>query len=221
MTNDIPFGGSIPRSFNCPHCGAFAFQELFSLGYWSSVADDVRDIPNWEGTRCYSCEQLALWHHKRRVYPLKTTAAMPNPDMPESVKVDFEEARAIADLSPRGAAALLRLSIQKLCIELGQSGKNLNADIAALVRGGLDDGIQKALDIVRVTGNHSVHPGELDVSDKPEQVHALFGLINEIVEQLISKPKRLDALYDSLPVKDRESIHARNERAKPVEEPES
>ena len=61
------------------------------------------------------------------------------------VRRDYEEASAILDASPRGAAALLRLAIEKLCKELGENGRDLNADIASLVRKGLDPRVQKAL----------------------------------------------------------------------------
>ena len=47
--------------------------------------------------------------------PANSTAPMPNVDMPKCVKELYEEARGIVNKSPRGAAALLRLALDKLC----------------------------------------------------------------------------------------------------------
>jgi Domain of unknown function (DUF4145) len=126
-------------------------------------------------------------------------APLPHEDMPEDVKADYIEARSICKLSHRGAAALLRLAIQKLCAHLGEKGASINDDIGSLVKKGLPIQIQHALDVVRVTGNNAVHPGELRVEEKPEVVSALFGLVNLIVENRIAEPKRIQSLYDSLP----------------------
>ncbi len=129
------------------------------------------------------------------VDPLASNAPLPHPDMPEGVSNDFEEARQVLPLSPRGACALLRLGVQKLCVDLGESGKNINEDIAALVKKGLLPQVQQSLDFLRVVGNNAVHPGQLDLKDdEPTALH-LFTAMNLIVEQLISAPKHAAALY--------------------------
>lgn len=118
--------------------------------------------------------------------------------------------RNIATLSPRGAAALLRLAIQKLCAHLGAGGKNINDDIGNLVKKGLPVKIQQALDIVRVTGNEAVHPGELDLKDDVETVESLFRLTNIIAQEMISNPKDIDELYSKLPSSKLDGIKKRD-----------
>ena len=91
----------------------------------------------------------------------RRSAALPNPDLPEDIKRDFEEARTVLALSPRSAIALLRLVIQKLCLHFGLPADNLNDDIAKLAvqqKIGID--VLNALDIARVFGTYSLHPKE-------------------------------------------------------------
>jgi hypothetical protein len=153
-------------------------------------------IQNLFISRCFSCEADAVWIHNRVVHPRVLSAAFaPNQDLDPDIQRDFNEAAAILDISPRGAAALLRLCIQKLCVQLGQPGKHLDTDIAALVKGGLDVHIQQALDIVRVVGNNAVHPGALDLRDDRATASHLFGLINVIADNRITQPARVKALY--------------------------
>jgi hypothetical protein len=118
--------------------------------------------------------------------------------MPPDVRADFLEANEILDKSPRGAAALLRLCIQKLLIHLGEKGKNINDEIGNLVQKGLDRRIQQALDVVRVVGNAAVHPGQIDLRDDKTTAGKLFGLVNVIVESQITQAKHIEEMYDTI-----------------------
>ena len=105
---------------------------------------------------------------------------------------------------------LASLAIQKPCKELGQSGKNINVDIAALVADGLDPRVQQILDIVRVVGNNAVHPGQIDLRDDRATAEMLFGLLNVIVGKTISVPKRIEEVYGALPEHARDAIAKRD-----------
>ena len=135
-----------------------------------------------------------------------------NSDLSTDIKQDYDEARSIANLSPRGAAALLRLAIQKLCIELGGSGDNLNQDIGTLVQRGLSVRVKQALDIVRVIGNECVHPGQIDLNDNPEIAQSLFSLVNIITEKMITEPIQIERLFSSLPAGKLDQITKRDSK---------
>ncbi|WP_374372826.1 DUF4145 domain-containing protein [Dongia sp.] len=172
-----------------------------------------RSMGNLFVSRCMECKELSLWIFDRLIWPTQTAAPKANPDLPAHIIGDYEEAAAILDLSPRGAAALLRLCVQKLCADLGGKGKNLNDDIAKLVANGLDSQIQQALDILRVTGNNAVHPGQMDLKDDRASASKLFVLLNLIVDELISKPTRIKAMYAGLPARELDAIEQRNAKA--------
>lgn len=170
-------------------------------------------LGNFHISRCYNCKKMSLWVHEKLVYPLQKTGATPNQDLPEDILSDFEEARDILYNSPRGAAALLRLVIQKLCIHLGEKGKSIDDDIASLVGKGLNPMVQKALDVVRVIGNEAVHPGTIDLKDDSDTARKLLDVINIIAEQMITHPKSIQSLYDMIPESKKQAIEARNEKA--------
>ena len=179
--------------------------------FWNGAFEDSSsDLCNVSVSECFSCRALSIWIYNRLVHPSVGGAPPANSDLPEDIRLDYDEASIILDQSPRGAAALLRLAIQKLCKELGQSGKNINADIAALVADGLDPRVQKALDAVRVIGNNAVHPGQIDLRDDRATAAMLFGLLNIIAEKLISVPKHIDEVYAALPEAARDAIDKRD-----------
>jgi len=59
---------------------------------------------------------------------------MPNQDLNADIIADYNEACRIYNDSPRASAALLRLALQKLCKQLGETGENINEDIKKLVK---------------------------------------------------------------------------------------
>ncbi len=165
---------------------------------------------NLAASQCFNCKELALWIDDRLCWPVRGEAPLANPDLPTALRDDYDEASSILHLSARGAAALLRLVIQKLCDHLGEQGKTLDDAIASLVAKGLDRRVATALDIVRVVGNNAVHPGKMDLTDNRAIAENLFKLVNIIVEKMISEPKHLDEMYASLPEGARKHIEQRD-----------
>jgi len=147
---------------------------------------------------CSSCDDFTLWVNDENVYPKRTTLPAPNDDLNEDIKALYLEASSILVDSPKGATALLRLALQKLLEQVGKSGKNINNDIKSLVAEGMSPKIQQALDLLRVIGNNAVHPGQINLDDNAEIAQKLFGVLNFIAEELITKPKELESLYADL-----------------------
>jgi len=209
------------EAFHCPHCGVYSRQE-WGIAPSFSKLDLKMDmvvgnlisagVSGIVVSVCEHCGEPTIWYNGSMIYPLTSIAPLPSDDMPEELKDDFNEARDIVSISPRGAAALLRLVLQKLMKHLGEKGENLNEDIANLVKKGLPEKIQKALDAVRVIGNNAVHPGQIDVKDDIKTAVMLFELVNMIVEVMITQPKKVDDIYNKLPESTKRSIENRDKK---------
>ncbi|MGL6406322.1 DUF4145 domain-containing protein [Aeromonas veronii] len=158
----------------------------------------VIGLGNVSASQCHNCQEISIWVSDMLVHPAQKCVIPPNSDMPDDIKRDFEEARSVFDASPRASAALLRLCIQKLCMHLGESTGKIDSDIASMVKKGLSPLVQQSLDIVRVIGNESVHPGEIDLNDDRETAEQLFHIVNIIVMQMISQPKMVNQMYANL-----------------------
>ena len=238
MSNGL--GKHVPPStyrtaFNCPHCEVFTQQSWFNTAAKSLPGRQSPQVPtgttlpvnlgslafhsatqveNIWLSRCFNCSNFIIWLNDRILHPQRREFPPANPDLPDDIRRDYDEAGSILDYSPRGAAALLRLAIQKLCIHLGQPGNSLKRDIGALVAGGLDRRTQRAFDSVRVIGNHAVHPGQLDLRDDRDTAEALLHLLNFIVEKTISEPKgtdeRIDKIYSLVPKEEQQKIEERD-----------
>ncbi|SHJ90094.1 DUF4145 domain-containing protein [Pseudozobellia thermophila] len=196
------------KSFTCPSCGVLSKQEwqVRTMRFGNHSNQNYNILGS---CTCQHCDETSIWISEKMYYPDTGNSPFPNPEMPENVKKIYLEAASISNKSPRGAAALLRLGIQVLCKELGEEGKNINNDIGSLVKKGLPDIVQQSLDIVRVTGNDAVHPGQID-TDNHETVGQLFDLTNVIVEYMIALPKKVSGIYSTLPTGKLDGIKQRD-----------
>ena len=198
------------KSFTCPHCGVLAMQN------WSQLMTQFDGRGGWISQKnmsvglCDHCSKITIWLGKEMLFPNRPSVPISNDDLNPDIKKDYNEAAEIVEKSPKAAAALLRLAIQKLCQQLGESGENINNDIGELVKKGLPPQIQKALDIVRVIGNESVHPGQINLEDNKETAYKLFELINIIAHTMITQPKEIDNIYNTLPKEKLDGITERD-----------
>ena len=214
--------------FQCPHCHAFAQQE------WDSI-DNNSSREDYQVAECMVCGKLSFWENEKMVYPLTPSAPPAHQDMPANAKEIYEEARNVEPHSKRAAAALLRLSLEKLTKgllkkiaeeekmpkedfkKLEEDLKNMpfNKAIGELAKKGLPADIVQMFDIVRITGNDAVHgTGEIDLEGKDTEniVYKLFFITNEIVEGMIATPQRIQDMYSGLPEDKRRGVANRDKK---------
>ncbi|MCF3128440.1 DUF4145 domain-containing protein [Acinetobacter soli] len=201
-------------AFNCPFCNAYAHMDWISRIYTNHDYEV-------KSATCARCTKSSIWRSdlnvnnfrfdSKMIFPDVSISVIAETDMPDHVKVDFNEAKSIFNKSPRASAALLRLALQKLLKHLGEPGENINSDIKSLVsKGNLTSDIQRAADTIRITGNNAVHPGTMNDEDVDHVAAQLFGLINFIVKKTITEPKEIESLYLSTPESARAAIDRRD-----------
>lgn len=201
-------------SFNCPHCLALAHQRWYADAF-GRIGSERLEVKNCAFGQCTCCGQITVWWNHSLIFPPTIGAPQLIPDCPENVRKIAEEARAVYNTSPRAAAAILRLALQVFMKEtLALPGSNINSEIAELVKQGrITSRIQKAMDILRVIGNNAVHPGQIDFEEDTQVAFSLFGLLNLIVEETITRDKHIDALYENLPPSIKNQIEERNAKS--------
>lgn len=95
------------KSFTCPHCGVLARQEKWgypldqpsSHGYYTEGSLKNADL---KISKCENCGENCIWIGDLiYVYPTRGNAPTANPDMPDEVRKDYQEAACIYEVSPR------------------------------------------------------------------------------------------------------------------------
>lgn len=169
---------------------------------------------SWSASECFSCEKSSLWIYDRLVFPDVNNAGIPeveepNGDLPAAVLELYLEAAAVLPHSKRAAAALCRAALERLAKHLTSE---LPADLkldSRLVHLGksISSSTLQALNIVRYTGNTALHglkDGDqsaviyLDESDSTIAT-VFFAAINALADELITRPRLVQELYEQMP----------------------
>lgn len=222
----VPASKIQEKSFNCPHCKAFAqhnWSRCFvnnnnASGAYFPLNNPTRgksQISSFRGpiwcAECQVCNNISLWIDEQTIFPLKPfNVPDPNTDMPADIKSLYIEAADISERSPRSAAALLRLCLEQLLDYLNIS--KANSLFERIGKAHLDQAIQDAADSLRIFGNSGIHIGEIKLDENKEILPVLFMFINYITEQLIRLPKLAKEIAEKIPGKKKEEIKKRDEK---------
>lgn len=178
----------------------------------------------WTASKCFACKNHSIWVHTTLAYPDRQAAVrdseqVPNDDMPQDAADLFNEAVAVLPYSRRAAAALCRASMERLVKSLDPDcprRAKLDERLARL-EGRVSSTTIDLLNVLRHVGNTALH-GEQDgdgsatiyVDEDDETIAETFFLvINTLVDELITKPRRTAELYKNLPEGVRSSYEAK------------
>lgn len=163
----------------------------------------------WQYANCARCGRPSVWRGEVMVYPQAMVGGVPHSDMPDGVRALYMEAAAVAAVSTRAGAAFARVTVERLLKHLfPDTDSRLEHLIAEAKRQGVSSSVGRMLDVVRVTGNGAVHvddqPGDLvvlvlDDLQGPELVAKLLQAVNDLVDDLITKPRQAAELSALIP----------------------
>ena len=176
----------------------------------------------WQQSRCGRCDGFATWREDRLIFPVVSLAPQPHEDMPPEVTELYVEAGEVLGISRRAGAALARATLERLLKELDGDtapGLDLKGRIDRM-ESNVSTSLWKLLTVIRHAGNKSVHvedePDEVTLlvldPQEAEVVDLMFAAINDLVDELITKPARSEALYSKVPEAVRERVGQRKEK---------
>lgn len=149
----------------CPHCGRTVQFAKGDTDYLH-VQDYQTDYAlRW--VECPSCDNLViiLIHQEKGedpqetiIYPLYSQRPPVPPEVPATIKADYEEAAVVLPLSAKGSAALSRRCLQEVLIDAAKATKKNLYDQISEVAPGLPTDVGQMLEELRVIGNFAAHP---------------------------------------------------------------
>lgn len=194
--------------YKCPYCN-FAFldgEKIMSsfvlapdgrsqeiLRHGDSIAD-FPDAVTIDIGKCPECQKTSIHlesHFKSNgfsfsfSYPPFGTKSIPD-YVPDAIRVDYQEAVAIVELSPKASAALARRCLQGMIRDFWSiKAKSLFEEIAAL-KENIPVSQWLAIDAVRKIGNIGAHMEKdvnLIVNVEPDEARVLLKLIELLVDK--------------------------------------
>ena len=192
------------KSFVCPHCHVYSSQ-TWCIGIPTGYSEEYQEH-HWGNTNqsyisiCLNCNGHAYWYRNPKsqgsaelVHPCGATRPIPTCGLTTDEQNLYAEACKVSAISPRSAAALLRVIIESIAVrETDANRGTLNDKLNTLIDSrALSAGSQEGLHAVRLLGNESVHvPGQILVEDDPEIVDLLFEIVDTIVDELFVLPEK-------------------------------
>jgi hypothetical protein len=147
---------------------------------------------------CQACHGRSYWVDEQMAWPRPVSGPPPNDDLTEDLRGLYVEAAEVGPISPRAAAALLRLLIDRLVAGLGEADGALFDRIGRLADQGIvPRRVIDAMDSVRVVGNEAVHEGQLHPEDNERVLSVLFVIVNAIVENTTTMERVTSELLGS------------------------
>ena len=155
------------------------------------------------------------------MYPVRSTAPQPHEDMSPSVQELYRESGEVFGISRRAGAALARATLERLLKELDPDAGKLDlAGRIERITPTVSGSLGQMLTVIRHAGNKSLH-----VEDQPDDVIVLildpeedgvveiiFQSINDLVEELVTRPARAQALFEKVPQGVRDNVGKRAEK---------
>ncbi|QYF74139.1 DUF4145 domain-containing protein [Cryobacterium sp. PAMC25264] len=219
MASQIPAAERTPQwgraAFDCPRCNTYAKHTREKLS-WDTFTGPVevfdekrarivngvkRQLPAgfWSSAQCSACENYSIWRDEVLIYPRASGISSPASDMPAGVADLYNEAREVMAVSRRAGAALARATLERLLKTLDDTPPK-NANLAAridAVHGKVSSSLGEMLTVIRHVGNQALHGSEttddsvLLILDETqtELVDLIFESINELVDELVTKPE--------------------------------
>lgn len=170
---------------------------------------DVVVNGSWAMAECGRCREFSTWRGGRLIYPAGSSLApQPAEDMPEDAKNLYREASEVIGISRRAGAALARATLERLLRELDPvDGKPDLAKRIKHVLPRVSSSLGEMLTIIRHAGNKSLHvdgaPDDVMVlvldPEEEEIVGLIFAAINELVDELVTKPARVRKYFEDVP----------------------
>jgi hypothetical protein len=156
------------------------------------------------------CEELENWTLR------PSSKAKPMPEyIPKSIRIDYEEACKIVNLSPKASATLSRRCIQGMIRDFWGIQKDRLIDEINAIQKIVDSNTWKAIDSIRKIGNIGAHMEKyidliIDVDQK--EAEALISLIEFLMKEwYVSRKESNDLLADIVMISDQKDAMKKKE----------